>query len=198
MNALWHHSRPLRHPPRTGSSWDLGVSWMWNDEGEAIIRSLRKLGLPRPAIPSFPRRVVGVRGSIRQCCCGAWSQTEAQRPDTAWYWAALVNRCTYRYQRQIAVINGVQWYPETTRRAHNPKVEVWSRSLRSRVLLPVGETLGWVDGQVTRRVFGALGSNPAPRYERNPWESYISQGLLRVLGWPFPVLVCIWSASVHG
>jgi len=45
---------------------------------------------------------------------------------------------------------------------HNPKVAARSRSLRSRGLLPTGWTESWADGQLTRRVLGALGSNPAP------------------------------------
>jgi len=42
-----------------------------------------------------PLRVVGFRGPIWLRCCGGWSHSEAQRPDTAWHWAVLVDRHTH-------------------------------------------------------------------------------------------------------
>jgi hypothetical protein len=38
-------------------------------------------------------------------------------------------------------------------------VHAWSRSLCSRLFLPVGKTSVWVDGASSIRVFGALSSN---------------------------------------
>ena len=46
--------------------------------------------------------------------------------------------------------------PEHEKATHNPKVDAWNLSLRSRALLPVGETLTRVDGLSARRVLRVI------------------------------------------
>jgi len=75
---------------------------------------------------------------------------------------------------------------------HTPKVDALSRSLRSRDPLPCSESMICVDGQHTRRVFGALGSNPAP-LRRGPLAVLHVPGVFRAWhGSPVP----LWSHSV--
>ena len=62
-------------------------------------------------------------------------------------------------------------------RAHNPKVALLSRSVRSRCFLPGGKTPLSVGGDSTGWVQGSR-CKSCPRYEEIPWDTYILKGFL--------------------